>query len=237
MTEGRLQILGIIVTVLLHIGLGTALALMEKNDEEEHSLLRELDENVVVIEASLAFKSKDKKSRQPQKKKAPPPVKPTENLVTRDADAKPAEPDKKPDPKEVDVEAVLDKHRNVDLSEDGGETGEEVPQLGSPDGSEWGTATEAKGDPYVGEIHGRIKKVWAIPTLETQTGEALGCVRLSPDGKIADRTLWKKSGIANLDRSVNEALRAASDMEEPVPAHLIFLLTKKGICFRFKLEG
>ena len=223
------------MTVLLHIGLGTALALIEKQDEEDRALLSELDKDVVVIEASLAYKSKEQK-RQPQKQKAPDPVAPDENRVTMDADAVPLEPDKKK-PKDVDVDAVLKSHRDVDLSEGGGETGSEVPQLGSPDGSEWGTDSEAKGDPYVGEIHGRIKKVWAIPTLETETGEALGCVRLDPDGKIADRTVWKKSGIANLDRSVNEALRAATDMDEPVPAHLIFLLTKKGICFRFKLEG
>jgi hypothetical protein len=237
-TERNLQTLGIVITVLLHVGLGTALAIMDKDDDDKRSLLSSLDDDAVVIEASLAFKSEEQKSRQPQKKKAAPKIAPPENKVTMDANAAPStEPDKPIPPDKIDINSIIEKNDDIDLSEDGEETGTEVPQLGSQDGSEWGTDTEAKGDPYVGELHGRIKKVWKLPTLETETGEALGCVRLDVEGKIAERTLWKKSGIANLDRSVNEALRNASDMEEPVPPHLMFLLTKKGICFRFKLEG
>ena len=62
----------------------------------------------------------------------------------------------------------------------------------------------------------------------------LGCVKLDKDGKIVDRFVKKKSGNANLDRSVELALKQAPDMTGPVPDDLIDLMTVKGICFRFK---
>jgi len=237
MSERTLQTLGIVVTILLHVGLGTAIALMDHKDEDEQrKLLSDLD-NAQVIEASLAFKSDKPKTRQPQKKKkvmAPPPE--DSGRVT-DPNSKPVETKKQPPPDMIDPEAIMNKNRSIDLDDEGSEEGGEEQVEGSADGSEWGTAAEAKGDPYVGELFGRIHKVWKIPTLETQTGEALGCVRLDKEGKITDRKVWQKSGIANLDRSVDEALKNATDMEEPVPPHLINLLTRKGICFRFKLDG
>ena len=49
-----------------------------------------------------------------------------------------------------------------------------------------------------------------------------------------DRFVKKKSGNANLDRSVELALKQAPDMTEPVPDDMIDLMTVKGICFRFK---
>ena len=95
---------------------------------------------------------------------------------------------------------------------------------------------DAKGDPYVGELHGRIKTAWKVPSLETRGGVALGCVRLAADGSIDERKLWKPSGNQNLNRSVDQALRDASDMDKPVPSHLTNLLIVQGICFRFKLD-
>ena len=59
-------------------------------------------------------------------------------------------------------------------------------------------------------------------------------MRLSESGKIVDRAVKKKSGNANLDRSVQLALKDAPDMEEPVPDELRGLLTEEGICFMFE---
>jgi outer membrane biosynthesis protein TonB len=227
------------VTVLLHVLFGSALAYMDRGDDEPRRLRSDLDQ-AQVIEASLAFKSTEKKvTRQPQKPKAPKDAPQETIAVSRDAQAKPQpKPPDKPQPSElIDPTSVLRKNRAIDLSEPDLEAGEETPREGSAAGSEWGTADDARGDPYVGELHGRIKRVWNLPTLETQFGEALGCVRLNADGRITERTLSQKSGIPTLDRSVGEALRNATDMEQPVPPHLIGLLTRKGICFRFKLDG
>jgi len=194
-------------------------------------------EDSQTIEASLAFKAVEPKDRQPQKEKKKKYAPDDKAPVIADADAGPRpeapEHDLKVKPDEVDIASVLKKNKmqNPDLSSTGAE---EIPKEGSASGSEWGTEKDAKGDPYAGELKGRIHSAWELPALEQGTGEVEGCVKLDKNGKIVDRFVKKKSGNANLDRSVEVALRQAPDMNEPVPDDLIDLMTSKGICFRFK---
>jgi hypothetical protein len=194
-------------------------------------------EGAQTIEASLAFKAVEPKNRQPQKEKKKKYAADDKAPVVADPDAGPRpeapEHDVKVRPDEVDITSVLKKNRNQnpDLSSTGAD---EVPKEGSAGGSEWGTETDARGNPYAGELKGRIHSAWELPSIEQGTGEVLGCVKLDKNGKIVDRFVKKKSGNANLDRSVEVALKQAPDMTEPVPDDLIDLMTVKGICFRFK---
>tara|TARA_R110002073_G_scaffold256849_4_gene419531 strand:- start:56027 stop:56749 length:723 start_codon:yes stop_codon:yes gene_type:complete len=191
-----------------------------------------------TIEASLAFKEVKPKNKQPQKKKK---QKFKPNQEDGASKNEKLDPEKKPkketvpvDKDEIDIASILDKNRKQD--EDLSDTGsEETPVEGSPDGSEWGTEKEARGDPYVGELKGRIYDAWKVPALETGTGSALGCVRLDKEGAIVDRELKKRSKNTNLDRSVEVALKDAPAMDKPVPDALVNLLTVKGICFNFAL--
>jgi outer membrane biosynthesis protein TonB len=241
MGSRNLQLGGLVVTVLLHAGL-VALVLSHLGGSAPADAAARFD-SAVTIEASLAFKEVKPQSRQPQKQRkvvAPPPEAPkidTDPVV-------PAEPEKpeeklkprpKPRPKDVDIDETLDDHRIPD--EDFSSTGvDEVPKAGSADGSKWGTEVDAKGHPYAAELKGRIYSVWTVPSLETGNGEAHGCVKLDESGKIVDRQVKKKSGNANLDRSVELALKQAPDMDKPVPDELRSLITVKGICFRFTIE-
>jgi outer membrane biosynthesis protein TonB len=251
---------GLVVTVLLHAALVVAAISKMGSESSAAPDPSKRFESAVTIEASLAFKEVKPESRQPVKKKkemykppveeAPVPVpteKPpvpeapkidTDNVVQQEEPPAAKEKPKhkiKPRPDEIDPDSVLDKNRAQD--EDLSSTGvDEVPKEGSADGSEWGTEKDARGDPYAGELRGRIESVWAVPSVETEGGVAQGCVRLDADGKIVDRAVKKKSGNATLDRSVELALKKAPDMDEPVPEHLIDLITVKGICFRFTLE-
>ncbi len=233
---------GLGVTALIHLALIAAListnddgcAGTDANAGEDDSFA-----NAETIEASLAFKEVKPKNKQPVKLKKKK-FRPDEVGVSRDPDAKPLDPKDKPDhkrdilPDEVDIQSVLDANRTQnDLSETGVD---EKPTEGSATGSEWGTEKSAKGHPYAGELKGRIHSVWEVPSLETGSGSALGCVRLNRDGKIIDTKLKKPSKNSNLNRSVRLALKKAPAMEEPVPNDLIDLLTVKGICFRFELE-
>jgi hypothetical protein len=266
MDSSGFKVGGLVVTVLLHAALvvvaitklGGDSSAAEKDDPSKRF------GEAVTIEAALAFKEVKPESRQPVKKKKEmykPPVeeapvvepveeeKPPEpeapkidtNNVVEEVEAKkaPAEKPKhkiKPKPDEIDPDSVLDKNRVQD--EDLSSTGQdEVPTEGAADGSEWGTERDARGDPYAGELKGRIHSVWTVPSVETEGGTVQGCVKLDADGKIVDRAVKKKSGNANLDRSVELALKQAPDMEEPVPEHLIDLITVKGICFRFTLKA
>ena len=191
-----------------------------------------------TIEASLAFKEVKPENKQPQKKKKQK-FKPNEEDGASKNEK--LSPEKKPkketvpvDKDEIDINSILNKNRKQD--EDLSDTGsEKTPVEGSPDGSEWGTEKEARGDPYVGELKGRIYDAWKVPALETGTGNAIGCVRLDKEGAIVDRELKKRSKNTNLDRSVEVALKDAPAMDKPVPDALVNLLTVKGICFNFAL--
>ncbi len=192
-----------------------------------------------TIEASLAFKEVKPKNKQPQKKKKQKFRPKAEDGASKNEKLKPKveKPKKETLPvedDEIDINSILDKNRKQD--EDLSDTGsDETPVEGSPTGSEWGTEKEARGDPYVGELKGRVYSVWKVPALETGNGKAVGCVRLDKDGAIVDRELKKRSKNTNLDRSVEVALKDAPAMDKPVPDALVNLLTVKGICFNFAL--
>lgn len=256
-SSGELKLGGLVLTVLLHAGLVVvAFSHMGSSSADESAESR--FDNATTIEASLAFKEVKPVSRQPQKLKKetykPPapevpvetekPVPPEAPKIDSDNVQQPVEQQGvkekpkhkvKPKPEEIDIKSTLEKNRVQD--EDLSSTGvDEVPREGSADGSKWGTERDARGHPYAAELKGRIYSVWTVPSLETGSGEAQGCVKLDEDGKIVDRLVKKKSGNANLDRSVELALKQAPDMEEPVPEDLRTLITVKGICFRFTIE-
>jgi hypothetical protein len=238
------HVIGVGLTVLLHLGLAAA-AIMTQ-DECGWGGVAEADDdgkfkNARVIEAGLARKAVEPKNKQPQKQKKQT-FKPPDAVKIATENAVPApEPDKKSkvrvEPDEIDPLSVLDKNRpqDPDLGKHGSD---EVPVEGAADGSEWGTEKQAKGDPYVGELKGRIHSVWQVPSLETGAGKVQGCVRLDENGKIVDREVRRKSSNANLNRSVHLALKNAPDMDDPVPdrAGLKELLTVSGVCFEFNLE-
>lgn len=264
MDSSGFKVGGVVVTVLLHLALVVvAISKMGGDSSAAEKDPSKRFGSAVTIEAALAFKEVKPESRQPVKQKkemykppveeAPPVQEPVEEKppepeapkidtdnVVEEVEAKkaPAEKPKhkiKPRPDEIDPDSVLEKNRVQD--EDLSSTGEEeVPKEGAADGSEWGSERDARGDPYAGELKGRIHSVWTVPSVEIEGGTVQGCVKLDADGKIVDRAVKKKSGNANLDRSVELALKQAPDMEEPVPEHLIDLITVKGICFRFTLE-
>ena len=237
MSARGLQLGGLVGTVLFHAALAVvALSHLGGGSPADASARFE---NAVTIEASLAFKEVKPQSRQPQKQRkqvAPPPE--PEKIASEPLVPAEPEPEDKPRPKpkprsaNVNIEETLKEHHisEEDLSSTGVD---EVPKEGSADGSKWGTEVDAKGHPYAAELKGRIYSVWTLPTLETGTGEVHGCVKLDESGKIVDRHVKKKSGNANLDRSVELALKQAPDMDKPVPDELRSLITVKGICFRF----
>src|SRR5947207_3009930 len=125
------------------------------------------------IEAGLAIKSKSsgKKSSLPTKdvqQKVKPPDGPT--VATDPTKAEKVDPKKKDQtytpPDAVDPKSVMDKYRNMDtgtaFSKDN-KAPDESNQAGAADGSEYGTLDKAKGDPYVGELIGRMTKDFTVP--------------------------------------------------------------------------
>ena len=226
---------GLIVTFAVHFGLVGAALAAHAFDGDASQRFVVSDKNVNVIEAGLAVRKKQKRGRksrlvrkQQQKRLDPQTLGVSNNAQGAAAKDKPEKP-----------EDVFNRFRNVDLEPDkaGDEGSEDEGVEGADDGSEWGTLENAKGDPYVGELIGRMTKDFVVPTVVRQKSlAAYGCVRLSPAGKVVERSVPEenKSHNRTFDRAVEERLKLTSDMEQPVPAHLVDLLVKAGACAIYK---
>lgn len=249
MTERTLHVVAGVVAVAMHAGLAGGVWGMNWLDRAHvERRARLADASHVTIEAGLAIKSKTaegKKSSLPSKDVAPKVRPPDVRGVASDPEAAPSPNNQDTPivpPSMVDPRSVFDKYRNLDTtgeSTTGAAGGDDQNVAGSPDGSEWGTVDDAKGDPYVGELVGRMttNPELMVPTVVTDSGlETLGCVRLDPDGRISERSIDKenKSRNATFNRAVEERLKATTDMDEPVPAHLHDLLVKRGICVPYR---
>jgi len=235
------------VTILIHgavIGGGYAMNRIDQGKAERRAKLGE--DEYQAIEAGLAIRAKSAagktKSKLPQKDMAEK-VKPDVEGVAMDPNKVPATP-KKDDkqhasPDMVDPNSTFNKFRKADSVGKANTTGEGADDenvAGKADGSDWGTLEDAKGDPYAGELAGRVTKDFDVPSLVgTQGLKALGCVRLNREGRIVERSVEKKSGNPTFDRAVEKSVAQATDMEAPVPDRLVKIMVKKSICFEFKL--
>ncbi|MCG8420522.1 MAG: hypothetical protein MJE77_21515 [Proteobacteria bacterium] len=200
------------------------------------------------IEAALAYKSQVK-SRQPQKrrkrvKRAR--VKPAG--VSRDDQKKLVARKKKPaQTTQEDFAEQFEKYKQrrqrddeeddepIQAVDDGSEAEQEG---GSFDGSEHGFAEVSRGDPYMQQLAKDVYALWELPTLEKNTGTAVGCVRLAVGGRIVATKLETRSRIANLDRSVRVALdklkKKRNKNPKKVPKHL-HEITTQWTCFKLSV--
>jgi hypothetical protein len=242
-------VFGVVFTFLIHGGVLGGCAIMQHFDglhaDRRASTLEQ--EKVTTIEAGLAIKKKSasgKKSKLPQKDVAAKVKPPDAPGVAMDPNATPSSTKKKDNeyipPDKQDPNSVFDKFRNVDTGEAGAiaEAGGDNENVqGAEDGSEFGILDKAKGDPYVGELIGRVMKDFTVPSVVTEEGlETWGCVRLKEDGKIDE---WKidpdhKSKSHAFNSAVEDKLKNTTDMEQPVPDHLKSLLVEQFACVRFK---
>ncbi|MEZ4367479.1 MAG: TonB C-terminal domain-containing protein [Kofleriaceae bacterium] len=195
--------------------------------------------DMVVIEASLAYKAKPKS--QPQKPMRVPVKEVVEGVATKpDVTPPPPDPDKKPDDVAPDKDWAkeFEKYRRDDNPDD--QIGTPDDQPGSFDGSEEGFDQLTKGDPYFQQLKKDLLSGWEYPAILDDAGATVGCLHLAPDGKIPEIKLHTKSGIAELDDSVErqldriQALRATSP--QPVPPHLLGSVME-WLCVKFDPKG
>jgi hypothetical protein len=226
--DGSIHALGLGVTVLVHAAVGIALLLLSEHDLD--ALDRRQEQRFEAIEAGLAIKKKSAegpKSKLPQKDE-PPPVKPPDaTKIATNPDVVPEPKPKKPR-EEPNPESVFDRFRKVDTR-----TTDLSSQEGADDGSEFGTLERAKGDPYVGELIGRMIVDFTVPSVVSDRSlKTWGCVKLNEDGRIVDRALDpdNKSRSHAFNSAVEERLRRTTDMEQPVPNHLKKMLVGKFVC-------
>jgi hypothetical protein len=234
-TDQEMQIYSGVGTVFLAatlIGLaikGPELSFFGRGDKMKS---RDPAEDLEVIDAALAERIK-KPEAQPQKKfKTPDPTQPTV-APTRDDQAKPMD---KPEDKPQSADDPLAQFKRQNSDEP---IGESEPTVGAFDGDEFGFGDETRGDPYLGRLKADLLRGWEYPEILSDVGTPIGCIHLEPDGKIEQWELREKSNNAELDDSVERALKELQKVrnEEPleVPAHLV-PKTRKWICYRMKVK-
>lgn len=191
-----------------------------------------------AIEASIAYKKKDAKQPQKQFRAPDPLVKPVgvshdENKVVT---PKPDEKDPKPNP------VVDPKHPFVPPDrkavDDDTPVGDPTQAVGAFDGDEFGVGDVTKGDPYFARLSRDL--AWQPPELAKGTGEPVGCIQLTADGKIP-QTKFKVDTDDDLGSLAQTALKGLQTKRnadpEPVPTHLLRDLTTKWICFKFTVAA
>ena len=224
--NGKMHVLGLAVTVSLHVGVLVLVAFM--NEWERGRTDKLVEPPYQAIEAGLAIKKKSTaapKSKLPQKDQPPPVKQPDAPKIASNPDVVPTPKEKKQAEK---AESIFDKYRQLDTK-----APEDVEQEGSDDGSEYGTLEQAKGDPYVGELIGRMTTEFVVPSVVSDPNlMTWGCVKLDADGKIKDRALDPdhKSGSHAFNSAVEARLKKTTDMEQPVPNYLKAMLVGKFVC-------
>src|SRR5262249_38817985 len=120
-------------------------------------------------------------------------------------------------PKDVDplkkTRAEIFKHLNDDAE------GVEVTNEGSLQGSRAGTATEAKGDPYILAIVDQVGSAWLVPTTikpeQLQSLQADVCLRIGPDGTLIKYEMMHSSGNSQFDSSLEASLSTIKKLPPP----------------------
>ncbi len=229
---------GVIVTVAIHLGvLGGAWVMNTVDRAHAEEVAKTAAADFTSIEAGLAVRSsaaKGKRSRLPQKDvvraKAPETVGVATHLDTAVA---------KPDGPAANPESVFDKFRKVNTEEIGTGGDSDETRAGQADGSEYGTLEDMKGDPYVGELVGRMttNPDLLVPSVVSEGGlESWGCVKLDARGEIVERAVPDdhKSKNRTFNRAVEERLKITTNMEQEVPAHLHDQLVEKWLCVPYR---
>jgi hypothetical protein len=191
------------------------------------------DDNLVAIEASIAYSKTPQK--QPQKKlKAPEEVKP--EGVSHDLDKKPEDKkpdDKKPD-KKPDLSDITKFHHDDD---DDAPAGKPTTDPGKFNGNEQGYAEETKGDPWLGKLRGDMQ--YTPPEIAKGDDAPVGCIHITADGKIVD-SKWIKNTGDDLQTAAEAAIaqltKTRNANPDPVPTHLLSLTTK-WLCFKFTVSS
>ena len=232
-TRDPLRLYAIIITVVLHAAVlsGAFIARMLSFHHEP-----QLKNNYVDAQLVRFGKPRDL-SFLPHKeghvKEKPPDIK-----VAKDMNALPRL-DKKEEPKDVDPlkKTHAEQFKNLQDPNEGVEATNE----GSLTGSRAGTATEAKGDPYILQLVDQIGSAWSVPSTLTDAQlaklTAVACLTISESGVLTTYKIVQPSGNSQFDSSLESALSTIKQLPPPPdrnmmdrPLNLKYLATHGKLC-------
>jgi hypothetical protein len=208
--KDSLRTVAIIITVVLHAGVFGGAWIARASSSHKPPLSQE---NFVDAQLVRFGKPRDL-SFLPHKQGAQK-DKPAEIKVARDINALPKLDDKK---KPEDVDPLKKTHAEVFKHLDDQE-GVEATNEGALTGSRAGTATEAKGDPYILAIVDQVGSAWMVPTTikpsDLTTLSADVCLRIAPDGTLVKYDLEHGSGNSQFDSSLEATLSQIKKVPAP----------------------
>jgi hypothetical protein len=143
---------------------------------------------------------------------------PLEGLkVAKDINQAPNTKDDKKAPDEIDPLKKTRAEMFKNLKDD--REGFDDPGVGSPTGSKAGTATEAKGDPYILSLIDQIGTAWTVPTTikdsELANLSADVCLTIAPSGALTNFRFDRKSGNSQFDSSLEATLGMMKSLPPP----------------------
>jgi hypothetical protein len=229
-----LVIVGILGTILLHGGIFGGLLLARAR-----AATAPTSGKMTFVDAQLVKFGKPRDlSFLPHKEGVMKRTAPPEGLkVARDIDQKPStQPEEKPaevDPlKKTHAELfkqLPDDDRPPAVTEEGG----------SLAGSRAGTATEAKGDPYILSLIDRIGSAWTVPTTikdaELRELSADVCLTISESGALSHYAFIRKSGSSQFDSSLEATLGTITSLPAP-PDRLRSVAARGRLCATFEKQ-
>jgi hypothetical protein len=228
--DSQMHVMAMIGACLLSAGLGVPTFILAGSADADP---KPVIEDMEAIEASIAVRKTP--AKQPQKKvQAPPPeVKP--EGVSHQEDKVPDPKEKKPDPKDKpDPKFKVPDRTHFD---DETPTGKPTEEVGAFNDNDRGFAEETKGDPFFQHVARDVSESWDFPKILDAKNAAVGCLRITAEGKIAKTKLDPKSGDDALDDSVERALKKVETLRnanpEAVPTHLLKQATTRWTCFKF----
>ena len=166
--------------------------------------------------------------------------KPPEIKVAKDLNALP-HLEKKDEPKDVDPLKKTHAEQFKNLQDPN--EGVEPSNVGSLTGSRAGTASEAKGDPYILQLVDQIGSAWSVPTTLTDAQlsklTAVACLTISESGALSSYKIVQPSGNSQFDSSLDAALSTTKKLPPPPdrdlqtpsgPKNLKYLATHGKLC-------
>lgn len=206
-----LRSIAILLTVLLHAGVLGGLYL-ERVLANRRPVLGK--ENFVDAQLVRFGKPRDLSflpHKQGRIKDKPPDIK-----VAKDMNALP-HLDKKEEPKDVDP--LKKTHAEVFKQMQDDTDGVEATNEGSLTGSRAGTASEAKGDPYILALIDQIGTAWTVPTTlkdsDLQNLSADVCLTIAESGALTNYQFIRKSGNSQFDSSLDATLGTIKKLPPP----------------------
>jgi hypothetical protein len=205
-----LRVIAIIITVVLHAGVLGGAWIARAMSSHGPTLSKE---NFVDAQLVRFGKPRDL-SFLPHKeghvKDKPPDIK-----VAKDLNALPRIDEKK----DQDIDPLKKTHAEAFKNLKDENEGVEVTNEGSLSGSRAGTATEAKGDPYILSLVDQIGTAWTVPT--TLKDEQLAnlsadvCLTIADSGAFTSYTIVRKSGNSQFDSSLDATLSTIKKLPPP----------------------